>query len=245
MQIKPAVLYKPLSAPVGACEWVADHARKAMFCRGPQKCIAEKYIEAKLRLAGAPWKDAVLSLQGKRAVAGDQRCKLLYSLLHFCTRNTLWYHGVEGQVNLLRFSCKMLAPVLLLNIWMTGRSHAQRARDAKLKGSSSCKCAMFCIVDVGALPEIPVMFFGLVRRKNNSQWIGYMSTATHIEYILLIRKMSIQGRFGSRPQRFAIFKRVLAYNSCRLEQASVFRATAFPLVNGPNHKPLILQYYFS
>ena len=42
---------------------------------------------------------------------------------------------------------------------MTGRSHAQRARDAKLKGSSSCKCAMFCIVDVGALPEIPVMFF--------------------------------------------------------------------------------------
>ena len=162
-----------------------------------------------------------------------------------CTRNTLWYHGVEGQVNLLRFSCKMLAPVLLFNISMTGRSHAQRARDAKLKGSSSCKCAMFCIVDVGALPEIPVMFFGLVRRKNNSQWIGYMSTATHIEYILLIRKMSIQGRFGSRPQRFATFKRVLAYNSCRLEQASVFRATAFPLVNGPSHKPLILQYYLS
>ena len=56
----------------------------------------------------------------------------------------------------------MLAPVLLLNISMTGRSHAQRARDAKLKGSSSCKCAMFCIVDVGALPEIPVMFFGLI-----------------------------------------------------------------------------------
>lgn len=53
----------------------------------------------------------------------------------------------------------MLAPVLLFNISMTGRSHAQRARDAKLKGSSSCKCAMFCIVDVGALPEIPVMFF--------------------------------------------------------------------------------------
>ena len=50
---KPATLYKPHSTPVGAYERVADHARKAMFCRGPQKCIAEKRIEAKLRLAGA------------------------------------------------------------------------------------------------------------------------------------------------------------------------------------------------
>ena len=51
---KPATLYKPHSTPVGAYERVADHARKAMFCRGPQKCIAEKRIEAELRLAGAP-----------------------------------------------------------------------------------------------------------------------------------------------------------------------------------------------
>ena len=51
---KPAPLYKSFSTPVGACGRVADHAQKAMFCRGPQKCIAEKRIEAKLRLAGAP-----------------------------------------------------------------------------------------------------------------------------------------------------------------------------------------------
>ena len=50
---KPATLYKSFSTPVGAYGRVADHARKAMFCRGPQKCIAER-IEAKLRLAGAP-----------------------------------------------------------------------------------------------------------------------------------------------------------------------------------------------
>ena len=42
---KPATLYKSYGQ-------VADHARKAMFCRGPQKCIAER-IEAKLQLAGA------------------------------------------------------------------------------------------------------------------------------------------------------------------------------------------------
>ena len=51
---KPAPLYKSFSTPVGAYGRVADHARKAMFCRGPQKRIAEKRIEAKLRLAGAP-----------------------------------------------------------------------------------------------------------------------------------------------------------------------------------------------
>ena len=50
---KPATLYKSFSTLVGAYGRVADHARKAMFCRGPQKCIAER-IEAKLRLAGAP-----------------------------------------------------------------------------------------------------------------------------------------------------------------------------------------------
>ena len=49
---KPATLYKSFSTLVGAYGRVADHARKAMFCRGPQKCIAER-IEAKLRLAGA------------------------------------------------------------------------------------------------------------------------------------------------------------------------------------------------
>ena len=51
---KPATLYKPHSTPVGAYERVAGQARKVMVCRGPQKCIAEKRIEGKLRLAGAP-----------------------------------------------------------------------------------------------------------------------------------------------------------------------------------------------
>eukprot|EP00435_Cladocopium_sp_Y103_P041336 s2900_g11.t1 len=49
---KPATLSKPHSTPVGAYERMADHARKAMFCRGPQKCIAEKRMQAKLQLAG-------------------------------------------------------------------------------------------------------------------------------------------------------------------------------------------------
>ena len=35
------------------------------------------------------------------------------------------------------------------------------------------------------------------------------------------------------------FSCVLAYNFCRLEQASVFRATVFALVSGPNDRPLI------
>ena len=51
---KPATLYKPHSTPVGAYERVAGQARKAMFSRGPQKCIAEKRIEGKPRQAGAP-----------------------------------------------------------------------------------------------------------------------------------------------------------------------------------------------
>ena len=89
---KPATLYKSFSTPVGAYGRVADHARKAMFCRGPQKCIAGR-IEAKLRLAGAPWKHVVLGLEGKRVVAGDQRCKRFYSLLHFCRRMSLWCHS--------------------------------------------------------------------------------------------------------------------------------------------------------
>ena len=87
---KPATLYKSFSTPVGACGRVADHARKAIFCRSPQKCIAEKRIEAKLRLAGAPWKHLVLGLEDTRVVEEDQRCNLFYTLLHICTRMSLW-----------------------------------------------------------------------------------------------------------------------------------------------------------
>ena len=35
----------------------------------------------------------MLGLDGKRVVAGDQRCKLFYSLLHFCRRMSLWCHS--------------------------------------------------------------------------------------------------------------------------------------------------------
>ena len=47
-----------------------DHARKALFCRHPRKCIAEKRNVAKFTsMAGAVWTHFVLGSEGKRAVA--------------------------------------------------------------------------------------------------------------------------------------------------------------------------------
>ena len=55
---KPVMVYKPFSTPVGACDVVANHTQdylhKAMFCRHPQKCNAEKHNVTKFTaLAGA------------------------------------------------------------------------------------------------------------------------------------------------------------------------------------------------
>ena len=78
-------------------------------------CIGEKGI---VTATAGPWKQSVLGSEGKRAVANAQCCKLFYTLLHSCTRNSLW-----------------------------------------------CQSSYL-------LPKLP--------KKSNSQWIGYMSAATHI-----------------------------------------------------------------
>ena len=102
-------------------------------------------------------------------MANAQRCKLFYTLLHSCTRNSLWCQSSS--------STETPDEKQLAVNWLHVRSH------------------------------------------------------TYIIYLV------------DSPDEYSgavlYFSCVLAYNFCRLEQASVFRATVFALVSGPNDRPFL------
>ena len=114
-------------------------------------------------------KHSVLGSEGKRAVANAQRCKLFYTLLHSCTRNSLWCQSSS--------STETPEEKQLAVNWLHVRSHTY--------------------------------IIYLVDSQNE-----YSGAVLHCPC-------------------------VLAYNFCRLEQASVFRATVFALVSGPNDRPFL------